>query len=164
MNTKRKLIAYALVLLIVGGHAFCFVVRKDIWPFSHYQMYAGVRGETWTHIEIAGIAEGANQEEVALPAEGVHPPRNVRVMHGVNRLLREAQLDESKRERLDRALRGVTALYNRELPAIQPGLPKLQGVRLYEQKWTRDPNETGAAAWKRLHRVKIAEAFIGSGT
>ena len=164
MTTKRKLIAYTLALLIVGGHVFCFVIRKDIWPFSHYQMYAGVRAETWTHLEIAGIPEGSKAEEVALPAEGVHPPRTVRVMHGVNRLLREAQLDETKRERLDRALRGIAVLYNRELPSTRAGLPRLQGIRIYEQKWTREPNKTGAAAWTQLERVKVAEALIESST
>ena len=163
MNTTRKAIAYSLALLVVGGHAYCFVARKDIWPFSHYQMYAGVRAETWTHLEITGIAEGTSQD-VALPAEGVHPPRNVRVMTGINRLYRETQLDESKRERLDRALKGVTSLYNRELPATNASLPKLQGVRLYEQKWTRDPSEHGAAAWKQLERTKVAEVFLESST
>ena len=163
MNAQRKLIAYALALVVVGAHAYCFVVRKDVWPFSHYEMYAGVRGNSWTHLELTGIATNDARDDVKLPAEGVHPPRNIRVMTGIGKLVRISEEDPVHRPKLDRALQGVAGLYNRQLRAQDGAFTGIQGVRLYRQKWVRETGPDGNT-WKMVSREKIAESLLGGSS
>jgi hypothetical protein len=163
MNPQSKWTAYGLAFAVIAGHAYCFVVRRDIWPFSHYEMYAGVRGPNWTHLEIVGIAATPGKEDVKLPAEGVHPPRNIRVMTGIGKLLNRSQEDPSTRPHFERALAGVARLYTHEMAEHFPGFPRLQGVRLYRQTWARDVSDDGPV-FRMLHREQVAEAITGGSS
>lgn len=159
MNTHRKLIAVAIALVIAGWHAYCFVVRRDVWPFSHYEMYAGVRGTTWSALKLTGIAADSGAE-IELPAEGVHPPRTIRVLTGLGRLVRMREADPTTAPLLPRALHDVVVLYNRELPAVQPDFTPLSGVRLYRLTWTRETAPDGRMTWKLMNRETLAEARV----
>jgi hypothetical protein len=160
MTSARKFIACTVVFTIAGVHACCFIARKELWPFSHYQMYAGIRASTWTTIEIAGVAADENSSDVKLPTEGVNPPRNIRVSHGINRLVLASEADAAATPRLNNALRSVAELYNRELPSIEKDFTPLRGIRLYRQEWTRDTDPNGRHSWRMLQREKIAEALL----
>ncbi|MEM6314606.1 MAG: hypothetical protein AAF743_10985 [Planctomycetota bacterium] len=60
----RRYLVYAVLLVGVGGHAFCVLTKRDVWPFARYAMYSGTAvRDTYGRYAVFGVdTEGVERE------------------------------------------------------------------------------------------------------
>jgi hypothetical protein len=143
VSGRRRLVANAALLLILGGQALALALDRELWPFSPYAMFSGLReGPTVSRLWLFGVREDGT--EIALRERAAFAP------------LRPAQLEGALRSLLARpdalraALRDLLALHG-----ARRRDPPLKGLRLYELRWRADPDALDPA--RPLARERVAE-------
>jgi hypothetical protein len=135
MTRSRRLIAYAIIAVIIGASGFDIALGREDWPFSHYPMYSSVeRDWTKTTWRAYGVVNDGRDELPLIYDETIAPFDRARLASALFKLslfkdrgrLRQALLDclrryEERRERGD-----------------HQG-PALDGIRVYRVTWKLEP-------------------------
>jgi hypothetical protein len=121
VTPRRRLLANAVILAILGGQAAAIVTGRELWPFSPYAMYSNLRrGPTISRLWVVGVSEGG--AETPLHGAMLHPFRFSQLEAGLGRLDGEV-----RREGLSDLLRRYEV---RRLAGRHAG-PALEALRLY---------------------------------
>lgn len=127
-----------IIAIVLLGSFAAIGFGIELWPFSHYPMFAGVQTERETRFRLYGVTDERQPREVPLLNEYLYPFAEVTLVFSFNRFSRtgnEASMQRAARDCLRRYER-------RRLAGLHDG-PPLKSVRLYEaiwrfEKWTGD--------------------------
>lgn len=147
MTPRRRLLANAIVLAILGGQALAIVLDRELWPFSPYPMYSELRrGPTVSRLWLYGLSvDGA---EAPLKERAAFHPFRLAQLEGAL-----ARLDEP---RLREALQDLLARYEAGRRDGRHAGRELSALRLYRMTWNVDPEARNRD--RPLARDLLAEA------
>ena len=122
----RRAIVYATIAFCVAVTAFDIAAHVEQWPFSHYPMYAGRAGRTFSMFRLYVAGE---RGETPIALEGLPPFTHTQLSAALARILRSRDA-----KNLQAALRDCLRIY-RETQHD----PTAGSIRLYEVTWIADP-------------------------
>ena len=136
-NTARRRGINAWILLLLCASMACIVVGKEVWPFSHYDMYAAIRTENdFERHHLFGVLADSSEVEIDLLRQLT--PFDMARLHTA--LLR-IKLWHGEAA-VQRALQASYELYElRRREGAHTG-PPIVGMRYYRLDWQVD-------AWAR---------------
>lgn len=117
---KRR--ASAVIAVVVLGHVAALGLQSELWPFSHYPMYARPQSE-WTFEAHRLYGISGTGDEVPLEQSSHFEP------YGAYELSEVLAKAAPNPEKLDTALRSLLSWYEAERPVH--GGPSLRGLRAY---------------------------------
>ena len=134
----RKKLVHSIMVAIVGLSTYAIARPVELWPFSPYPMYAGIRtGRSVRTVRVNGVLADGSGETSISDIKFLHPWDIGRLRDALVILKREKQGD-----RVAHVLRNTLDRYERRRQAGQHSGPKLKGVRLYDVRWKMDPEAT----------------------
>jgi hypothetical protein len=132
MSSRRMLLVYIIVMVLIAGHLYDVATSSEHWPFSRYQMYSQMpEMKTLWRLRLYGVTENG---EIPLRAEEHFAPFNMPQLNTA--LMRLPRY--KRREKVAELLHNLAFLYE---SSRQQGLhddPPIQSLRLYRLKWTLD--------------------------
>ena len=136
LSPGRRRLVFGLAALVVSGTAVEVVTdppyRREHWPFSPYQMYSRIPGDSWSALRIFGVTSQGPGHEVPLLADAyLQPMELVNLATSLDRLDRRADRDRV----LAAALRDCLARYESLRRSGSHDGPSLTAVRLDRLKW-----------------------------
>lgn len=164
----RTGVAYATMLVVVGGSLSQLVIEEELWPLSRYYMYAGIAEPSARQMRLVGKADGS---EVELTTYGcVNPHRGCRhgCMHPMDRIRLHYALDRltdagTGHEALAPMARYCAANYRRDRGTGRfAAAPEIHRVRWYEYRWSL--RLEGRSLPDRPERELLDEWVVDGGT
>lgn len=138
MSPARRLVAWCVLATVVGGHAVCFALDREAWPFLLYPMFSWpLRAEEQTTLLVEGV--GADGASFQLGLRQTWPVFRSRLAYRLATVRQQAGAAGSQE-----ALRQLAGLYERNR-ARHHG-PKLARLRLLRCRWSTAPEQL-AAPW-----------------
>jgi hypothetical protein len=139
MSKWRILLANVVVLLLVFGHLFDIVKNEEHWPFSQYKLFTLVNTErSLTRMQLYGVTQEISQHEFPLRSvdEGFDSSR---IIDPIRETYYTQRLGSAERQqKLNEQLLDSLSTYEKRRLAGNLNGPSLQGVRLYEARWSLD--------------------------
>lgn len=129
MSKTRRLMVYAIMFVLVAGHAASVATDRDPWPFSNYPMYARAYPPHWEDLELVGVPRDDPQREIVLDRWDL--PRPISMQVGLSAL--KYRIDAGLREEaeLEEMLEGIAGMYERRRAAGLIDIEPLEAVRMY---------------------------------
>jgi hypothetical protein len=140
VSPGRRTKVYALLAVLVAGHAHEIARQQEHWPFSNYPMWARLSSD-WYVKDVAAVGVTAQDppREVRLTDPRYTEPLSLYYLRfGV---LRRAANRPQIRESI---LRDYLEYYERRRISGGHDGPALRGVRLYEHFWTMNASAANA--------------------
>lgn len=134
ISRRRRWIASLAVAVLVGGSTFDILLTREDWPFSHYPMFASVRGREISVTRLYGVT--ADGEEIPFDDDRYTHPFD---LTKTRTSLRKIHGNAERRDRIDEALRDFLRRYETRRVAGRHDGPPLAGIRLYDVHWKLDP-------------------------
>ena len=136
LSRGRRWLVFGLAAAVVSGAAFEVLkdpsYRHEHWPFSPYQMYSRLPGDTWSGLRIFGVtSQGAGPEVPLLDDAYLQPMELVSLASSLDRLDRRADRDQV----LAAALRDCLARYESLRRSGRHHGPALSAVRVDRLTW-----------------------------
>lgn len=149
MGSHRKLVAYAAIGLVVGGHLFDLVADREHWPFSTYPMYSYRLGERFHVYRVVGVlhddardhaGDGAGGELPLVQRQYLRPFDFLTLGNGLAYLNKKPD----RERRLEAALHDCLARYEARRALGHHDGPRLRALRFYRMSWDLDPKARNA--------------------
>jgi glucosyl-dolichyl phosphate glucuronosyltransferase len=142
MSPARLAFIYLVLALLIGGSFYDIYTGREHWPLSPYPMFSGVEREPSLRcLRIVGVSAGGGQEVTLLDSDLISPFDQCRLTSALSR----TYTDETRRPRIHEQLRDCLDRYEaRRRAGLHDGAP-LDGVRLYEMRWTLQPDASNVA-------------------
>jgi hypothetical protein len=145
MSSRRKLVAYAAIGVVVGGHLFDLAADREHWPFSTYPMYSYPMNDQLRVYRLMGVVDDETGADADMNGDAEFPLVSGRYLRPLNALGLASGLGylnrKPDRERLlDEAMGDVLARYERRRAAGGHDGPRLRAIRLYRLHWTMNPS------------------------
>lgn len=136
MGTTRLILVHAVIAALIGGSAYDIITDREHWPFSQYPMFASVwRERSFTLLRLYGVrADG--REFPLIDHRYVSPFEQSRLPKALRQIARRGDAKEA----LQRAVRDCFERYDRLRADERHEGPALRAMRLYEVRWTLEPN------------------------
>jgi len=136
MSRTRRVGISAVLIFVIGMSLVTIVSATERWPFSPYSMYSGAQRK-WEMQAVRAYGVPLDPTAVEVPLlrpEYIAPFDQSRFGVALRRLRRSKDP-----QRLPNALADCLARYERRrLAGLHDG-PALRGIRVYEVRWTLDP-------------------------
>lgn len=126
--------AYAVIALFIGLQSFAVAMRREVWPFSHFAMYA--EPQSPTIVWYRAVGDTGNGEIDLRDKKYVYPFNDVTLAYALELIVADGH-------DLRGALAGVAQRYERRRLAGEHDGPPLRAVRAYKQVWRIDPSVKG---------------------
>jgi hypothetical protein len=134
MTRRRVRVINTFLGTLIAGSVYCIAADNELWPFSNYPMYSGLRTSSdLTLLRLFGVTPDGRERRLTIGSE-IPPFDRVRLRTALRRLMSNA--DEAT---LDAALRDCWKHYEAARVARAHDGPPLVGMRLYELHWEVDP-------------------------
>jgi glucosyl-dolichyl phosphate glucuronosyltransferase len=143
LSPARVLFVDLLLALLIGGSFYDIYTGREHWPVSPYPMFSIVEREPSLRcLRIVGVSAGAGgQEIILLDSDLIAPFDQCRLTSALSR----TYSDEARRPRIHEQLRDCLDRYEqRRRAGLHDGAP-LDGVRLYEMRWTLQPDASNVS-------------------
>jgi hypothetical protein len=140
VSRRRRLLVYAVIAVILVGHAYDIVRQQEHWPFSNYPMWARL-SKDW-HVQAVvpvGVTDDPARPEVELSDPAYFAPMPLHFQRLTFTSLRRPSA------RRDKVLDDYLRRYEQLRRADQHSGPALVGVRLYERYWDMNTRANNAA-------------------
>jgi hypothetical protein len=134
-RTKKASIVAASVLFVVLS-VWQIHARREDWPLSRYDMYSPIQGRYATRKVLFGTSEHG---EFSLSGVGYNVPPRFWFQFG--------RIKRNKRK-VNQLLASVEKDYNSRRQ-VNPELPGLTGLAIYEERWKIQPRMRGVDKAKR---------------
>jgi len=140
MSPARVIFIYLLLAVLVGGSFYDIYTGREHWPLSPYPMFSVVEPEPSVRcLRIVGVTDG--REVTLLDTELIFPFDQCRLTSALSR----AYSDPARRANIHEQLRDCFDRYEqRRRAGLHDGAP-LDSVRLYEMRWTLQPDAANVA-------------------
>src|SRR5262249_10968120 len=150
LSLGRLVFVQALLAVLIGGSFYDIYTGREHWPLSPYPMFSIVEEEASLRcLRIVGVPAGAGQEVTLLDGDVIFPFDQCRLTSAFSRTYtdpaRRTQIHEQLRDCLDR-------YEERRRAGLHDGAP-LEGVRLYEMRWTLHPDASNVDTPDSRHLV-----------
>lgn len=146
----RLVVVHALIALVVGGHLWCIVEKREHWPLSPYPMYSHLAGGSYSLVRAYGVADG---KEVPLDVRThLEPFDPTRLVGALNRM------KDAKRRRA--AFEWILQRYEDLRAEGRHSGPPLDEIRVYRETWRVNPNKpllTKASKRKLIHTIRTGQ-------
>ena len=127
---------HLLILGLVGASAYDIASGREHWPFSPYPMFSAVEQvPTLQLLRVVGVTRDGGREIPLLDSQLIAPFDQCRLSTAFSRTYN----NQARRPLTVAMLRDCYDRYEALRSAGQHDGPPLQAVRLYEMKWTLDP-------------------------
>lgn len=139
MSQPERWAANAVILGVVGLSAACFLVDREIWPFSRFPMYSIVpgRSEPFERLQLVGRT-GKAEWDLAVQTDSatrryayIRPFDWSRLRRALNSI--ESSPDAAGRRR--EALGDILRRYEERRAAGLHDGPRLESIHLYRSRW-----------------------------
>ena len=139
MSAPRLLFVNLLAAVLVLGSLYDIATGREHWPFSPYPMFATVdRGRTLTSLRLMGVTAEPTPREIPLLDAGlIQPFDQCRLTTAFSRIYSSVDARPRLREMLRDSLNRYAAMKKAGTPG---DAPPLRAIRLYEMKWTLEPD------------------------
>jgi hypothetical protein len=128
VTRRRRLLATAILLAILGGQAAAILLDRELWPFSPYPMFSESMTGEMSQLWLFGVLADGTEAPLG-NREAFHPFRLAQLLGALERM--------SAGERAE-ALRDMLARREaRRLEGHDVG-PQLAAMRLYRMTWASD--------------------------
>ncbi len=135
MSTRRRWFLNVVFAILIGGSLYDIITDQEHWPFSQYPMFSAAWHEpTFTWLRVFGVT--ADAREFPLDSNRYVSPFD---QSRLQKALRKLTEDPRRLGRVDEALADLLARYRKLEDAGTHDGPPLVALRLYELKWTIDP-------------------------
>lgn len=125
----RTLLANAIVIGLIVGHAICLVADAECWPFSTYPMYSGLQGPVYSQTSLFGRT--ARGEEIPLLSKAYWQPfDHRRVVHALG-----AMTNPQREDQLRGALGYLFRRYHELREAGEHDGPEIIALTVYITEW-----------------------------
>ena len=153
MSGGRFAVALALIAGTAGGSLYDIATDREHWPFSPYAMFSNVEREpTLDALRLYGVTrEPAAREIPLLDSRLIQPFDQCRLSTALARTYH----NPARRPLIAAMLLDALERYERLRSGGEHDGPPLEAVRLYDVRWTLDPNATNVTAPDR--RQLLAE-------
>jgi hypothetical protein len=133
MTRSRRLLAYLIIVGVIGGSGFDIALGREDWPFSHYPMYSGVERQ-WTKTTWRAYGVTGRSEVPLIHYEQIAPFDRARLASALAKLslFRE-------QTRLRRAMSDCLRRYEERRRHGDHDGPALDGIRVYRVTWRLQP-------------------------
>ncbi|HEX4438751.1 MAG TPA: hypothetical protein VH854_01690 [Thermoanaerobaculia bacterium] len=160
VSPGRRRIVLGLAALVVAGASVEMLTdppfRREHWPFSPYQMYSRLPGDTWSGLRIFGVtSQGPGHEVPLLDDAYLQPMELVSLATSLDRLDRSRDRDRV----LPAALRDCLTRYESLRRSGRHDGPPLTAVRLDRLKWRVVPPGRSVL----VERQPVLEVAAASG-
>lgn len=140
----RRLVAYAAIVAVVGGHLYDLAMDWEHWPFSPYPMYSHRMGNELTVYRLMGVVAGGSGGGAAGEAEAEIPLITRRYLWPLDSMstagaLRRMHREPDREALLGEAMGDCLARYEARRAAGKHDGPPLSAIRLYRMTWEMDP-------------------------
>ena len=137
LSLARLAFVHVLLAVLIGGSFYDIYTGREHWPLSPYPMFSNVeRDPSLQCLRIVGVPAGTGQEITLLDSDVIFPFDQCRLTSALSR----AYTDPARRNNIHEQLRDCLDRYEeRRRAGLHDGAP-LEGVRLYEMRWTLQPD------------------------
>jgi len=158
LSLTRLLFVHVLLAVLIGGSFYDIYTGREHWPLSPYPMFSIVEPEASLRcLRIVGVPAGTGQEITLLDNDLIFPFDQCRLTSALSR----TYTDPARRNNIHGQLRDCLDRYEeRRRAGLHDGAP-LEGVRLYEMRWTLQPdaaNVTTPDSRQLIDAVYLASA------
>jgi len=143
LGTARLVVIHSLLAILIGGSFYDIYTGREHWPLSPYPMFSIVENDPSLRcLRIVGVRAGAGAEEITLlDSDLIAPFDQCRLTSALSRTYSDA----ARRPNIHDQLRDCLDRYEeRRRAGLHDGAP-LDGVRLYEMRWTLRPDASNVA-------------------
>jgi hypothetical protein len=155
MSPRRLRLVNAFLLTLIAGSVYCIAIGNEIWPFSNYPMYSGVREErALSVLRLFGVAADGSERRIFIATQ-MPPFDRVRLSTALQRIM------SRDRNALHKALRDCWEQYELARLSGEHQGPALVRVRLYRLNWEID--ELARDADHPDSRALLAEIDVTGG-
>jgi hypothetical protein len=131
MSFRRRWVVYGLVAIVLGGNLVSFIFNRQVWPYSHYPMFANARELTFETLALVG--EPVDGGEIWFESQGY-------LSHELSPMVINsafgADLARPGMHGLDQHLRETYEFYERWRRQGLSSAPPLRRLHLYRFNWT----------------------------
>ena len=132
MSSRRRLVVYGLVAIVLGGNLASLVFNRQVWPYSPYPMFADVE-DPHTFETLALVGEPVDGGEIWFESQGY-------LSHALSPMVINSGFG-GRRARpgmngLDEHLRETYEFYERRRRQGLSSAPALRRLQLYRFSWT----------------------------
>lgn len=135
ISRRRFLIVHCAIVVIGGGSLLHIALAREQWPFSHYPMYASVRGPEFQRTRFYGVTEEGAEHPINV-REYLRPFDDARLSLALKRLSDRPNGEEL----LSQALEETLDLYEKRRLAGEHDGPRLKGIAAYRLRWQLRPD------------------------
>lgn len=143
LGSRRELLVYAVIFVIIVGSVYDILTQREHWPFSPYSMFSTVRREySLSWFRLYGLTEIDSSREIPLiESEYIQPLGDIHVQITMSK--KRKPYNASYEQYLEEALHHILARYEVLRIAGDHNGPQLRGIRLYRYEWKLDPRIHG---------------------
>ncbi len=160
MTPARRWLVNGLIAVVLGGHLVSLAAGHQVWPFSHYPMFAERRART--KVIHATILAGVAPDGTEFWLEG---RQNLGV--SLSPFLYDDPFSADARETLgmpeiQRRLGQMFRYANDQRARASTPAPPMTALRLYDATWSLNPTLSNRAT-PRMTRVAAWEPAVSGG-
>ena len=137
MSLVRRWVVYGLFAFVLGGNLASFIINEQVWPYSPYPMFAGVREDPRTFETLVLVGEPVDGGEFWFESQGylsdAISPMVINNGFGARRA-------RPGMNGLDERLRDAYEFYERRRAQDRASAPPLRRIRLYRFSWALRPD------------------------
>src|SRR5688572_17215140 len=132
MGSRRKLVAYLAIGVVVGGHLFDLAADREHWPFSTYPMYSYRLGERFHVYRVVGVVhDDAGGEFPLVQRQYLRPFDFLTLGNSLAYLNKKPD----RERRLEAALSDCLSRYETRRGLGRHDGPPLRAMRFYRMSW-----------------------------